>query len=107
MSGQAPSMQGKGMHFSSSVNLPNLPDNNQNETAKSGVMGMDSKLNKRTHTQQSQRRPTFEEIEKGRNEYEEIKESMKELNDFDRKFGNIKSKVGYPRINLKADLKLK
>ena len=94
------------MHFSSSVNLPDLPDH-QNEVVRSGIMGMESRQNKRTHTQQSQRKPTFQDIEKGRKEYEEIKESMKELDDFDRKFGNIKSKVGYPRINLKADLKLK
>lgn len=106
ISAQAPSMQGRGMHFSSSINLPDLPDN-QNDIVKSEVLGMDSKQNKRTQTQQSQRKPTFEEVENGRREYQEIQESMKELDDFDRKFGNIKSKVGYPRINLKSDLKIK
>ena len=106
MSGQAPSMQSRGMNFASSVNLPDLPENH-NEVMKSEIIGMDSKQNKRTHTQQSQRKPTFDEVEKGIKEYQEIQESMKELDDFDRKFGNIKSKVGYPRINLKADLKIK
>jgi hypothetical protein len=40
-----------------------------------------------------------------RKEMEEIQESMKQMDAFDEKYGSVKSKVGYPRIALKSDLK--
>lgn len=43
--------------------------------------------------------------ESERKEIEEIQESMKEMDNFDEKYGSKKSKVGYPRITLKSDLK--
>ena len=52
-----------------------------------------------------QRNYSFKHMENERKEIEEVQESMKEMDDFDRKYGSVKSKVGYPRIALKSDLK--
>jgi hypothetical protein len=45
------------------------------------------------------------QFEKEQKEVAEIQESMKQMDDFDKKYGDHKGRPGYPRIALKSDLK--
>jgi hypothetical protein len=76
------------------------------ENMKSGLSAIGSRQPSRARTTYMQTRDLPSKLlEQERREIEEIQESMKEMNDFDKKFGSVKSKVGYPRIALKSDLK--
>jgi len=35
---------------------------------------------------------------------EEVREAMNELNEFDRIHGNVKRRIGYPKVTLQKDL---
>jgi hypothetical protein len=73
---------------------------------KSGYTSVGSRNMSRAQTANVAHRAfSHHNFESERKEIEEIQESMKEMDDFDQKYGSKKSKVGYPRITLKADLK--
>lgn len=78
----------------------------EEENLKQGFSTLGSRQQSRARTTYMQTRDMPSRLlEQERREIEEIQESMKEMNDFDRKFGSVKSKVGYPGIALKSDLK--
>ena len=87
------------MQFSASVNLPdNKPPNDDQ------FRSTMSSMTRKTHHSQVRkfRQKHFEEEQR---EIQEIQESMKQLDDFDQRYGSVKSKVGYPKVALKSDLK--
>lgn len=92
--------------FSASMNLPGSKDT-PDDQMKSTMTSFGTKSMTRARTQYSQHRiGKTSDFEQERREIEEIQESMKALDAFDKKYGSVKSKVGYPRVALKSDLKV-
>ena len=107
MSGQLKSTmnEGAGESFPVPINLP-LPQENKGANYNS-MSSFGSKPKTRAQTHYGHRQSLYsKELEEERREIEEIQESMKQMDEFDKKYGSVKSKVGYPRVALKADLKI-